>query len=246
MYRVRSKWTGVVSILVVALLLLYGVLLFGEGGDRADQQSRTDRWIQSLREGLNLSSPASEDLGWELVLVNDRYTVPEGFPEDLTTLKNGKKVDSRIYPDLQAMFDSARQDGFSLEVRSGYRTKETQQQILDDKKAEFISEGYSRREAKKMARDWVAAPGHSEHELGLAVDINAEDTEQEDVLYHWLKENAWKYGFICRYPESKSAITHVEHEPWHYRYVGKEHAKAIRDRGYCLEEYIDELKGTLS
>ncbi len=246
MYRVRSRWTGLMALFVLILLILYAALLFGGKGDETTNRNGAARWFQSLREELHISKPASEDLGWELVLVNDRYTVPDSYPEDLTTLKNGKKVDTRIYPDLQAMFDAARRDGLSLEVRSGYRTKESQQQVLDDKQAEFITEGYSQREAKKMAREWVALPGHSEHELGLAVDINAEDSGQKDELYHWLNENSWKYGFICRYPDNKSDITHVEHEPWHYRYVGKGHAKTIHEKGYCLEEYIDELNNTAS
>ena len=226
------------ALFVLILLILYAALLFGGKGDETTNRNGAARWFQSLREELHISKPASEDLGWELVLVNDRYTVPDSYPEDLTTLKNGKKVDTRIYPDLQAMFDAARRDGLSLEVRSGYRTKESQQQVLDDKQAEFITEGYSQREAKKMAREWVALPGHSEHELGLAVDINAEDSGQKDELYHWLNENSWKYGFIQRYPDGAEEITGYDWHPWHYRYVGEDVARNIYSLGITLEEYL--------
>lgn len=184
---------------------------------------------------------ATMENGWELVLVNNRYTVPDNFSEELTTLKNGKKVDSRIYPSLQQMFDDARKEGLSPEVRSGYRTKETQKQILMDKKAKFIQEGHSHFEAGKLAKEWVALPGHSEHELGLAVDINTTDSAERERLYSWLALNSWKYGFICRYPSNKVAITHIEHEPWHFRYVGFKHAKAMHESGSCLEEYLETL-----
>ena len=102
MYRVRSRWTGLMALFVLILLILYAALLFGGKGDETTNRNGAARWFQSLREELHISKPASEDLGWELVLVNDRYTVPDSYPEDLTTLKNGKKVDTRIYPDLQA------------------------------------------------------------------------------------------------------------------------------------------------
>ncbi|MBQ8063581.1 MAG: M15 family metallopeptidase, partial [Clostridia bacterium] len=140
------------------------------------------------------------------------------------------------------MFDAARKDGLGLTVRSGYRTKESQQQVFDDKVAEFRMEGRSGHKAKQLAKEWVALPGHSEHELGLAVDINADEKvcSKED-LYLWLSQNAIDYGFVCRYPSEKASITHVEHEPGHYRYVGKEHAKAMKEKGLCLEEYVETL-----
>ena len=77
-------------------------------------------------------------------------------------------------------------------------------------------------------------PGTSEHELGLAVDINGASYD----LYIWLQQNSWRYGFIQRYPEDKTAITGISHEPWHYRYVGKEAAGEIYESGLCLEEYL--------
>jgi D-alanyl-D-alanine carboxypeptidase len=77
-------------------------------------------------------------------------------------------------------------------------------------------------------------PGHSEHQLGFAVDINGATYD----VYLWLQENSYKYGFIFRYPGSKTDITGTAEEVWHYRYVGKEAAKEIYERGICLEEYL--------
>ena len=96
------------------------------------------------------------------------------------------------------------------------------------------------------AARWVAKPGTSEHQTGLALDIVAAgyqilDEEQEDTAEQkWLMENSWKYGFILRYPSEKSDITGIGYEPWHYRYVGKAAAADIYRTGVCLEEYLSQ------
>ena len=185
---------------------------------------------------------ASEDHGWNLILVNRENYIPADYEVQLTELSNGKKVDSRIYPELQEMFDDARAQGYSLFVREGYRTQEEQQQLMDEKIEAYENEGKSKPEAKKLAEQWVAIPGTSEHQLGIAVDINADTTKSSsDDVYNWLAENAHTYGFIKRYPSNKTDITGVINEPWHYRYVGKEVASKIYSQGICLEEYIDTL-----
>ena len=185
---------------------------------------------------------ASEDNGWNLILVNRDSYIPDDYQVELTELSNGKKVDSRIYPELQEMFNDARAQGYGLFVREGYRTQEEQQQLLDDKIEAYENEEKSKSEAKKLAEQWVAIPGTSEHQLGIAVDINADTTKSSsDDVYNWLAENAHTYGFIKRYPSNRTDITGVINEPWHYRYVGKEAASKIYSQGICLEEYIDTL-----
>lgn len=186
---------------------------------------------------------ASEDNGWNLILVNRDSYIPDDYQVELTELSNGKKVDSRIYPELQEMFNDARAQGYGLFVREGYRTQEEQQKLLEEKIEAYKNEGKSKSEAKKLAEQWVAIPGTSEHQLGIAVDINADTTKSSsDDVYGWLAENAYKYGFIKRYPSDKTDITGVINEPWHYRYVGKEAALEIYSSGICLEEYIDTME----
>ena len=185
---------------------------------------------------------ASEDNGWNLILVNRDSYIPDDYQVEFTELSNGKKVDSKIYPELQEMFNDARAQGYGLFVREGYRTQEEQQQLMDEKIEAYENEGKSKSEAKKLAEQWVAIPGTSEHQLGIAVDINADTTKSSsDDVYNWLAENAHTYGFIKRYPSNKTDITGVINEPWHYRYVGKEAASKIYSQGICLEEYIDTL-----
>ena len=182
--------------------------------------------------------PVSEE--WNLIVVNRWNELPEDYSVELTELSNGQKVDSRIYPYLQEMFDAARAEGIYPIVREGYRTAEEQQEILDDKIQSYINQGYSQSRAEKTAKEWVALPGTSEHQLGIAVDINADKSKcSNEEVYAWLAENAYKYGFILRYPMGKQEITGTSYEPWHYRYVGIEAAYEINERGICLEEYFE-------
>jgi D-alanyl-D-alanine carboxypeptidase len=103
--------------------------------------------------------------------------------------------------------------------------------------------GLSEEKATEKAATMVARPGTSEHNLGLAVDINSVETSFENSkAFKWLQENAEDFGFVLRYPKDKKAITKIIYEPWHYRYVGVEHAKEMNRLGMCLEEYIEYLK----
>ena len=188
---------------------------------------------------LSVSHNISVSEDWNLIVVNQWNELPDDYSLELTELSNGQKVDSRIYPYLQEMFDAARTKGVYPVVREGYRTAEEQQEILNEKIQIYINQGYSRSRAERTAKEWVALPGASEHQLGIAVDINADKSKSSnDEVYTWLAENAYKYGFILRYPMGKQEITGTSYEPWHYRYVGEEVAREIYERGICLEEYF--------
>lgn len=170
-----------------------------------------------------------------LILVNKDNPVPAGYQTELTTLSNGIMVDSRAYPDLQEMFDTMRAEGIYPVVVEGYRTYEYQQEVMQNRINGYIAEGYSEEDAKAEAEKWVAVPGTSEHELGLAIDIGG--ASPWDV-YNWLAENAYKFGFILRYPEGRKSVTGIDYEPWHYRFVGREAAEEIYKSELCLEEYV--------
>ncbi len=193
--------------------------------------------------GSQTTEEPTEDKPWYLILVNRWHPLPKGYQPQLMTLSNGKQVDERIYPYLQKMFDQARADGVYPIVASAYRTAEKQQSIMEEKIAEYQANGYSAEKAKTEAEKWVAIPGTSEHQLGLAVDINADGVNSAGYeVYDWLDKHAHEYGFIRRFPESKTDITGVANEPWHYRYVGKKVAAEIHDRGICLEEYLNQTE----
>ena len=100
-----------------------------------------------------------------------------------------------------------------------------------------------RKKQKKRAEKYVAIPDPSEHKLGLSVDIIADtDKCSSEKVYQWLDENAYKYGFVKRYPEDKTDITGISNEPWQYRYVGTTVAKIMKEENLCLEEYLEKYK----
>ena len=183
---------------------------------------------------------ASLDMGWELILVNSDKRIPDGYVPDLLILSNGQQVDRRIYPHLQQMFDDMRKEGHRPLVRSGYRSQAEQEEILQDKYRAYLNEGHNRIVAKQLALQWVAQPGTSEHQIGIAVDINPDYSVTKGWgFYGWLEVNSYKYGFVKRYPADKVDITGISNEDWHYRYVGKEAAKIMYEENLCLEEYIE-------
>ena len=227
--RRRRAAFGTFFLLVIsALMLIGGVKLV------------VDNWTTSAQaSGIGTVAQGSGS-EWKLLLVNRWNPIPERYAPELTELWNGESVDSRIYSDLQEMFDDARAEGLEPYVNAGYRTNEVQQSLMDQEVENYISQGYSEAEARKMAEQWVAVPGTSEHQMGLAVDISMNDNGSRGAadVWQWLMENSYKYGFILRYPEDKAEITGIAYEPWHYRYVGKETAEEIYRRGVCLEEYL--------
>ena len=178
---------------------------------------------------------------WNLIIVNKDNPIPESYDFTLTELDNGKKVDSRIYDDLQEMLNDMTAVGIYPVIGEAYRTAEEQEEIMQNYISDYIAQGYSEEDAKAEAKKWVAKPGTSEHQLGLALDINADTNySSNESVYTWLADNAYKYGFILRYPQGKEDITGIDYEPWHYRYVGKIAAEEIYNSGVCLEEYLTE------
>lgn len=165
---------------------------------------------------------------------------------DLVTLPNGLEIDKRCYDALMDMIDGCYDAGLTPVICSAYRTQDFQQTLHDNKVSEWMEQGYSREEAREKAGHQVAVPGTSEHQLGLAVDIvdvnyQLLDTNQENTaVQKWLLENSWRYGFILRYPTGQTDVTGIVYEPWHYRYVGKEYAQDIHEKGLCLEQYLEQ------
>lgn len=191
---------------------------------------------------------ASDEADGLLLLVNPWTPLPEDFvPGELVPVQNDQAVDARAYPDLQNMLQDMSQAGLSPLICSSYRSQERQQELYDNKVQRVMAEGASLEAAQAEAARWVARPGTSEHQTGLAVDIVSlsnqmlDETQESTPEFQWLAENAWKYGFILRYPSDKSEKTGIAYEPWHFRFVGKEAAEEMHDLGLCLEEYLESL-----
>lgn len=175
--------------------------------------------------------------GYE-ILVNKSHILPETF--DAGTIKTFSSTyaygtvtaEETCYNAFIRMANAAKQDGITLILTSGYRTREKQTSIYDEMKN---SKG------ETYADEYAARPGSSEHETGLALDIltyNAyTETFKTTEAYTWLHAHAHEYGFIERYPENKEHLTGYKAESWHYRYLGEDLAKKVKDEGITYDEY---------
>lgn len=157
-----------------------------------------------------------------ILIVNKSYSVPSSYNPGGLTVETQKAFDE--------MAAAAALDGISLRVYSGFRSYSYQSQIYNN----YVA-GYG----QATADTFSARPGYSEHQTGLAIDVNtASDSFIGTREQLWLADNCWKFGFIIRYPEGKQDITGYKYEPWHVRYLGKEMAQTIYDSGLTLEEYL--------
>lgn len=189
------------------------------------------------------------DDSWMLMLVNFENPLPEDYEApELTRVRSGHYVDSRIYDALQKMLSDAWAAGVAPLVCSSYRTWAGQTKLYNNQVRLWKSWGYVGATAEAKAAMWVARPGTSEHQTGLALDIvdlyyqGLYASQANTATQKWLMAHCAEYGFILRYPKDKVEITGVNYEPWHYRYVGVDAAKAITESGMCLEEYLAALE----
>ena len=198
----------------------------------------------ATQAGTVQTTPVQAEQDWQLLLVNPWNKLPEDYTVELKKLPNGLQVDARIYDDLTAMLSDCRKAGLRPLVCSAYRSSETQTRLYNNKIARLRAAGYSKEAAIREAGRWVAVPGTSEHQTGLAVDLvdanmqDLTDEQEKTETQKWLMANSWRYGFIHRYPNDKTDITGIIYEPWHYRYVGKAAAQDIFNRDITLEEYV--------
>lgn len=249
----RRKGRSVFRALLFTACFLFVLL----GASRIFMRDSTEKLPQGVQEVADISAALLNKLGeavqpvqeprepqelpWNLTLVNWEHPISADWKSEFTELRYGEKVDTRMYPYLQEMFDDCRAAGLKPLVYSGYRSRETQTALFAQKVEEYQAAGSAREEAELLASQWVARPGTSEHELGLAVDVNSEDSDEcpDQAVYDWLAAHCQEYGFILRYPADKVEITGVQFEPWHFRYVGQEAAREIVTRGITLEEYLE-------
>lgn len=173
--------------------------------------------------------------GKETLMCNPWHAIPEDFVLDLVDI-NGKKIDRNAKEPMQQMIDAAKADGVKIVNNNSYRSHATQKGMWNKRVSERMEAGMTRAQAEKETGKSLAIPGHSEHETGLAFDVN-----NGKNVYKWLGEHCWDYGFILRYPDDRMSITGIIYEPWHFRYVGTELSLELKELGLCMEEYFDML-----
>lgn len=180
----------------------------------------------------------AENLNTNLILVNKyNYLTEDYIPENLEPIdiayaRSGMQLVREAKEAFETLSEDAKKEGKNIIAMSSYRSYDYQVNLYDN---------YVATDGKEAADTYSARAGYSEHQTGLAVDVynkvlpytSFEETEE----FNWMQENAYKYGFILRFPKDKVNITGYQYESWHYRYVGKEAAKYIHDHDLTLEEY---------
>ena len=173
------------------------------------------------------------------MLTNKIYKLNDDYnPDDLINISNvysygdNQNLKKDAYDAFISMFNAAKKEDITLIINSSYRSYEEQQEIYDK-----YNVWYGAEETDKIA----ARPGFSEHQTGLAIDIMTYKTNrnnfEESEAFKWLQNNAYKYGYILRYPKDKEYLTGYSYESWHYRYVGVEIAKYIQENNITFDEY---------
>lgn len=177
----------------------------------------------------------------ELLLVNSDFPISEqGLPKDIVALGDYKSmapelqvmdpsilISRKLLQNLGHMVKEAEKEGVNhFMINSGYRNLETQAKLYEE-----------------MGSEYALPAGYSEHNLGLSVDIGSTQGLMETAAEgRWLEENAWKYGFILRYPENKQETTGIQYEPWHFRFVGLPHSAIMYKENWVFEEYLAYLR----
>lgn len=219
-------------------------------GERTEGQQSAAQSIAIPSMPELLTSPYAEKQ--QPALFNYNHAIPKNYTMNLKDIGNGQKMDERAAQAYNDMSAAAAKDGVKLVPLSGYRSHERQTSNYNASIQRYLDRGLSREEAVRRTEGYYAIPGTSEHEAGVAIDIgdakapsaNIQESFKDTDAYEWLQKNCTTYGFILRYQAETFDITRIHYEPWHYRYVGTNHAEKIKEADLTLEQYIlgDALK----
>lgn len=199
---------------------------------------------KAVKAAKKRENPLTEDTGDILMIVNKEYTLSEDYmPNDLTKVEHcdfavGSDECHQLKKEpaeaIEEMFSAAREDGYEIVMRTGYRSYGYQAALYDS---------YKEQDGEEAADKYSARPGTSEHQSGLCCDVGVEGNDlnafEGTDEAKWIADNSWKYGFVVRYQEDKEDITGYMYEAWHIRYVGKEAAKYMHEKNLALEEYLE-------
>lgn len=177
------------------------------------------------------------------ILINRDNYIPEDYNPDLVYIDNSNQLNAKAESAFNDMLAASKKDGINIWVVSAYRSHARQTNNFNNNVNILVSQGLNQYEACIQTARYIAVPGTSEHEAGLAIDFNLiEERFDQTREYIWLINNCTDFGFILRYQKNTEPITKIAYEPWHYRYVGINHAKKIVELGLTLDEYVAELK----
>lgn len=239
-----KKWVFLLVLLCVSYPLVNKAMFFQDKVDiqKYDQNDKDN--IKNIGFPLSIKKIeiAKEQIyQGNLLLINSKYPIRhESVKSDIVNLSKHKELingyglhNTNVYlskgiaEKFSLMINDALKEGVSqFFINSGYRDFDEQSMLYQEKGANY-----------------ALPAGYSEHNSGLSLDVGSSITKMDRAPEgKWLKENAWKYGFILRYPKDKTDVTGIQYEPWHIRYVGFPHSAIMKEKNFALEEYMDFLK----
>lgn len=245
-----KKW-GFLLLLLLCLFLtfIYKGSFFESKADipnvevqKYDQHENDKAEVQRASENISQTDISKEQIyQGNLLLVNNEHPVhQESIKSDVVNLSMHNELtqgyvllgsENYMSKDIAHKFsemvaDAGKDGHHNFAVSSGFRSFEEQKILYE-----------------QMGSNRALPPGYSEHNLGLSLDVGSTQSKMENAPEgKWIEKNAWKYGFILRYPKDKADITGIQYEPWHIRYVGLPHSAIMKEKGFVLEEYLDYLK----
>jgi len=247
-----NKWISILGVSVLAI----GLTACSDSTDQAKstlseqtatQATTTEVSVKQLTGKSNKDTVKDNQDATITALVNKQHSLDKTYaPKDLVTVDvptvlENPEVNQLRKPAadaLKEMFNKAKESGFKLYARSGYRSYQTQSALYKN---------YSTQHGEKAANRYSAKPGQSEHQTGLVMDITSESAELkltedfgETEEGKWVSEHAHQFGFILRYPKDKEDITGYIYEPWHLRYLGVDLATKVYQSKLTFEEYLGE------
>ena len=213
--------------------------------DSAENSAQNDGMLTAAQAQAMLDDP-------RMILVNHTNPVPDNYTVDTKECGSSTAINKTLQTEAAnaflAMQAAAARDGVDVRMQSGYRSVKYQTTLYNNKTQYYRNKGLSEADARAKAAAIVNPPGYSEHNCGLAADLNSPEHTSLDegfektAAFRWLCEHAVEYGFILRYPKEAEAVTEITYEPWHWRYVGPENAAILKQSGLCFEDAVAVLQ----
>jgi zinc D-Ala-D-Ala carboxypeptidase len=236
-----KKWGILIFVLVIICIAVVNKEDFFQKEVDIIENDQDEIDIKTAESQKTIEITEDQLFKGDLILVNNHYPVKrEGVKSDIVNVfthkdltkgyglaDNNIKLSEEVAHEFSKMINAAKQDGVDhFIINSGFRG-------FDEQSSLFL----------EMGEDYALPAGYSEHNLGLSLDVGStEDDMYEAPEGEWIEKNAWKYGFILRYPKDKTEVTGIQYEPWHIRYVGLPHSAIMEEKNFALEEYLNYLK----
>jgi len=229
----------IIAILIITSWIMIGMKIHVARKPTAEAAAPTE--VQAVMQTLHTTPPqiTNSALLW---LVNQDNPLPLGYTPNNLVSHQGIRLQAPAYTAYNQMLTAMKADGIlNLQLASAYRPYDYQQNLFNKKIRALESQGHNTEDATQLAAETIQRPGSSEHQTGLALDVTVSgDLTQAFASTPagvWIAENSHRFGFIIRYPQAKTEITHIIYEPWHLRYVGVPHSTIMYENNLTLEEY---------